>query len=768
MAARRNVDGGPFALDPDRAFDVLRAAIFCGDAAPVVVMNGEDAASRPLATFHTPEAAPAGETTKETPERPAAFSAAATEAELLDIFRDCLGYDRELTRGDDFFELGGDSIAATRVTARIDKELGIRVGVLDLLESDTLGGFMDKVLADGGPNDEGAATDLPPAPERDAYPVGREQLSILYADMIGEGGLGFNLPAFLLLPRDLDRTRLEEAITVLIQRHDVLRTSFRDFDAPHPNMVVHPFEGFTLKTRRIPDLSAKDALITPFDLRRGPSSRFLLLVTDAGENVLYLDIHHALADGRTISLFNAELYALYHGLALPPVSAQMKDFAWWQFTRDNEADRAYWLARFPGEPPTLDLPADYDRPPALTGRGGMYEFELPADLVAGVKALARREGVTNYHVTLAAWSLLVHASTGAKDFVIAVSVDSRGGHLNTAGMLASLLPLRFAVDDAASPRALLRHVRDVSNEALRHGGYILHDLLADLKPTARLDRSPLSEVILSYMNFEFASGEARLFEPLHFGKQASKTDLSIFASDTGQSIGFALEYYADLFSEADVARMARDFTRILELLTSGGAEAPVPFVRTPPARRDIGSARRETGRALSEGLRRVARDKGASEAAAALATFAALFARLTSRREFAMDVPGRGRVRFAVDEDTEFDDLLRRTDAELTRAGREALNDGGIHFGGSLTGDAQPDAPRPRAAFSFSGPDDAPEPDAARLDATHDLICRVRDDGDALLLRLDHDRAVLDAPDATKWLGHYQLFLEEIAKGSDR
>ena len=91
---------------------------------------------------------------------------------------------------------------------------------------------------------------------------------------------------------------------------------------------------------------------------------------------------------------------------------------------------------------------------------------------------------------------------------------------------------------------------------------------------------PLSEVILSYMNFEFAAQGQGLFETLRFSKHASKTDISIFASDTGANIGIALEYYADLFSEADVLRMARDYVRMLELMTSAPADAPLRFTPT--------------------------------------------------------------------------------------------------------------------------------------------------------------------------------------------
>jgi 3-oxoacyl-(acyl-carrier-protein) synthase/acyl carrier protein len=751
MAARLGVGQDAHALRPDQAFGVLAAALGSGADLAVVAMEGEEQTPPPAA-------APSPSAFRAADAAPRDAAGGSLEAEMLEIFRDCLGYDAELTRDDDFFELGGDSITGTRIVSRLDQALGLKASVMDLLESDTLGDFVDKALAtrqDAAPGRRG----FEPAPARDAYPVGREQLAILYADMMSEGHLGFNLPAFLKLPRDLDKKRLEAALAALVQRHEVLRTTFRDFDAERPNMVIQPFAGFTLEEQRIPDLSHKDALIVPFDIRRETGFRARLLLPDDGDPVLFFDIHHALADGRTISLLNAELYRLYHGLPLEPVGAQMKDLAWRQFTHDAAADRDYWLSRFQGALPRLDLPASHARPAVFTNRGGMYEFELPDKLAADLKALARREGMTNYHVVLAAWSLLVHAYTGDSDLVIAISVDSRGENLNTAGMLASLLPLRLAVDGAKPLAELLRDTRTASNEALRHSGYILHDLLSDLRPPACLDRSPLSEVILSYMNFEFASdGEgSQLFEPLRFGKNASKTDLSIFASDTGERISFALEYYADLFSQDDIERMADDFTRILERMAEGRPDKPVPFTRAAAPGQARGTLLRGLGAPLSAGLQRLAAARGVGLDTVLLATFAVLLNRVASRREFAVEVAGHGAVRFAIGDETEFDDLLRLTDGRITGAIPDAEADAPAWRGQAADGAL-------RVAFAREGR--APKDAAPLSGGAAGLVCIIQDRPDGLGLRFDHDPRALPAETAALWLEYYARFLEGAAKES--
>lgn len=768
-SGRADMTDSANALPPERALDVLQAALASAADVAVVAMNTEDVAAYRLAVPRGD--APGQEKSLEEEQREgrekgraAASPADSPEAALLGIFRENLGYE-SLTRDDDFFDLGGDSIAGTRIVSRIEQELGISLGIADLLESDTLGDFIDRALAARKTAPASGGREPEPAPKRDMYPVGREQLAILYADMAAGGSLGFNLPVFLKLPRDLDKKRLEAAIGELIRRHEALRTSFRDLEAEHPNMVIRPFGGFTLEETRLPDLAAKDAFIVPFDLRRDELFRARLLTVDDGERVLFFDIHHALADGRTISLLNAELLKLYYGLPLAPVTAQQKDFAWRQYTRPNEEDARYWQNIYRGDLPRLDLPAAFARPNVHTGRGGMYEFVLPAELVAGIRALARREGTTAYHVALCAWGILAGAYAGASDVVVAVSMDNRNGHLNTAGMLASLLPLRLDMRPELPLGVLLRETRRVSNEALRHSAYILNDLLADIRPPASPERSLLSEIILSYMNFEFASEGHGLFETLHFDKHAGKTDLSVFGSDTGDSISYALEYYADLFSHDDIIRMAEDLTRILESMVAGEADKPLDFVPSLPDRGGPGRQERELAAAHRDRLWALASRRGVSTAAVMLAAFAALVHRVAMRGEFTVHVAPRRALAFALDADTEFGDLLEYTQARLDAAGLGRDGPGEPDETGGPDGNDGAHGPgndsAPRLGFAFYKNGRAPGHDCRG----YGLFCFVRETADGLLVRFEHDAGVLPEETARNWLAYYERVLEAVSEG---
>ncbi|NCC04882.1 MAG: amino acid adenylation domain-containing protein [Proteobacteria bacterium] len=739
MAARMNANAGDFSLAPEQAFGVLCAALSSGAPLVAVAMSDEDVSRYRLSGLSLPKV--------ETQETHGHFG----EAEILHIFRDCLGYEDELTREDDFFDFGGDSISGTRIVTRIKETLGVNVSVMDLLESQTIGEFMDGVLSKVSKGDTGKQ-DMMPAPARDKYPVGREQLSILYADLLSDEHTGYNLPLFLKLPRDLDKKRLEEAVGELILRHEVLRTSFCDFDEERPNMIIHPFEGFELEEMHC-DLARKDSLIKPFDLKKGELFRVKLLVVGQSEFILFMDIHHALADGRTISLLNAELFRLYHGLELEPVALQQKDYAWHQYTHPNDEDKKYWLARFDGDLPKTDLPADFKRPATHTNRGGVHEFELPERLVAGIRDLARREGVTNYHIALSAWSILVHAYSGARDFVIAITVDSRERYLNTAGMLASLIPLRLGADSNKSLRDVLKDNQKASNEALKHKSYILNNLLSDLHPPLCLDRTLLSEIILSYMNFEFGKEKQELFETLRFNNPASKADLSIFGSDTGDRISFALEYYADLFSHDTVVSMSNDLMRILELMVAADTSRALEFTYSPRRKKAEGSVRKSLGDELSGAIRQFALNTNAPVSTVLFTTFGALLCRVTAQSEIVVDLDFTRPVGFYIDQDTEFEDLLCLTAAKVAT----------VQAGADLAEDAGDAATSVDIAFTFHDEGDCPGMPAGDR---HGLVCFATYDAEGIVLRFDYDPAFLSTESALNWLHYYELFLQGIVQGS--
>ena len=508
-----------------------------------------------------------------------------------------LGYETRLAGDADFYALGGDSITGLKIVQRINRELGQSLNLADLFSRSILDDFTARLEENGKPGE--APRQPPAAPDRPDYPVSREQLAVIQAVVAaGAPHTAYNLPQFMRLPRAIDHHRLEEAFRQLIVRHEILRTRFCGIDTPWPTMEIVPEVSFSLNSRSVQDFSQQSCqeFIQPFDLETGPLFRALVLKNPGGERVLFFDIHHAIADARTIDILLAELMSLYQSRELPLPGPQQKDAAWLQGQQGVAEDeaRAYWLSRFGGELPLLDLPADRLRPPRHTNRGAALTFAVPPDQLTRLRELARAQSTTPYTIVLSLWHILLARYTRKDELVLAVAVDNRDQQefSRTTGMFVSLLPLLLSYAGEEHFSALLQRNHAWHADAMRYKFFGLHQLLSELQAPVMPERTPLAEVTFSYMNFssEVSPDSDIQLERLEVINPSAKADLAIFASDTPEQLSFALEYYSDLFTPERIRRMGDHFLTLLREVLSKGAELPVREYSMLPSGAVIGHA----------------------------------------------------------------------------------------------------------------------------------------------------------------------------------
>lgn len=564
-------DGGP-TLAPGDIAGVFARALAAG--VPQVAVVDSSAAERSPAV---PAPAPVE----------AVRVTATLESMLADIWAEALGYD-SVAPTDDFYALGGDSIAGMQIVDRIVKDLGHTVSLSDLLETTTLEAFARTVRGKGGV----AAGGPSPAPSRPRYPVAREQLSVLHHEEAAEVGTAFNLPLLLSLPRELSVARLERAVADLHTRHDILRTRFHAAGQGWEMEILPSVHAALTAVDCAPGadiLDVAQARVRRFDLAEAPLARFELLRRAGEADILFVDMHHAIADAHTQERLAGELGALYGGAALEPLDLQLKDYAWWSQegpgAQNWSAARDHWLKLYDGPLPVMDLPSDRPRPRQHTWAAGTVSFTLDETVVTGLRAFASAQRTTSFNVVLAAWTALLGRITGADDIVIGIPADGRDqpGFAQVPGMMVSLLPLRAGLKHDDTVAALLERVQRVSTEALRHRAFALDSLLAELRPPADPGRTLLSEVTLSYMNFAEAvpaRGGADEGFALHgVTRRDGKNDLAIFVRDLPDRLSVTLEYYADMFDAGRMERMGGHFARLLGEMLAAAPDHPVAGLR---------------------------------------------------------------------------------------------------------------------------------------------------------------------------------------------
>lgn len=574
MAARAGISA-PFMLSPDQAGDALLRALASGAEHVILSMPGEplSAAPEPSASRTSTAALPMA----------ARDMAGRPVPEVVRVVMErVLGYEDRLTPDDDFYALGGDSLSGMRIVTAINAALGASVGLADLLSCSRIGAFCARVseLLENGASAARPAS----APAMPDYPVSREQLAVLRAETVSGPHTGYNLPQFLPLPPECGLEALRGALEALTARHEILRTCFVRLEQPEPRMLVRAAVAVALPELDFSCLEEAAAeLIRPFDLREPPLFRAALLRIDrlpegtagssgnSGHKVLFFDIHHSLADAKGVGILLRDLRDLLAGKTPPLVSLQQKDAAWRQHEEGPEAlraARAYWLDLYADGLPRTELAADFARPAWHSNRGAVCSFTLPEDLTRELRRLAAACDATLHSLLYAAWALLLSVDAGGEDMVMAVAADSRGvGFEETAGMFACLLPVRLSVARGQSVSTLIRAAQRANTEALRHKGFPLGSLMAELKPAVDLSRTLLSEVTFSYMNYGAETDEDA---PYIVANSGCKADLAIFVSDVAGGLRFGLEYYADLFAPARMEALGRRFAALAASFAANG------------------------------------------------------------------------------------------------------------------------------------------------------------------------------------------------------
>ncbi len=274
-----------------------------------------------------------------------------------------------------------------------------------------------------------------PGGER-TLPLSYAQASIWFMEQVYARTTTYSLPIVLEWGEGLDVEVLKRSLGELVRRHEILRTTFGVMNGV-PVQRVGPAGVVVLEV--VSEGEATEERLwremgQPFDLERGPLLRAVLGRRSGGWTLL-LNLHHIVADGWSVGIVKRELGALYAAYVqgrpspLPELRVQYGDYAVWQrlWLEGERLQRLveYWERQLAGAPDILALPVDRARPAVQSTRGASWGLRLSRRLLMGVKEVARREGVTEFMVLVAAFMVLLERHTGQKDVVIGVPMAMR-------------------------------------------------------------------------------------------------------------------------------------------------------------------------------------------------------------------------------------------------------------------------------------------------------------------------------------------------------
>ncbi|MES1159949.1 MAG: amino acid adenylation domain-containing protein, partial [Bacteroidota bacterium] len=326
---------------------------------------------------------------------------------LVDIWSSILKIDREkIGIRDDFFALGGHSLRATRLASQIYKQFDVKFPLKDLFSSTVL----EEQARLIGQEKKTSFARIAPAARQPHYPLSSSQRRLWVLSRFEQGNIAYNMSGAFELEGHLDKEAMEYAFSILIERHEILRTVFKEDNQGEIRQFIQSPEetGFRImyldlrpEQGNLEKRAAKiNSLVTsafnrPFDLSTGPLLRAELYQVSDDKWVLIYVMHHIISDGWSMGILIDELLLLYNIYSrgevnpLPPLRIQYKDYAVWQQTQLEQGemaeDKAWWIRQLEGELPVLELSGDRPRPAVKTYRGGTVRRRLTEELVSGIK-----------------------------------------------------------------------------------------------------------------------------------------------------------------------------------------------------------------------------------------------------------------------------------------------------------------------------------------------------------------------------------------------
>ncbi|KAA8887798.1 amino acid adenylation domain-containing protein, partial [Nocardia colli] len=522
------------------------------------------------------------------------FRAPSTPIEeiVASVFAEVLGVD-QVGVDDDFFGLGGNSLLATQVAARIGAALDARVPVRALFEASTVSGLAVKVEQHAG---AGGRRALVAGPRPDQVPLSLAQQRMWFLNQFDVASAVNNIPVAVRLTGDLDVAALQDAVADVIARHETLRTVYPEQGRAASQVILTAEQSvpdLTPENVAVEDIQQRivDVIAAGFDVTAEIPLRAKLFRISDGEYVLVFVVHHISADGWSMGPLTRDVMLAYAARSngVPPgwapLPVQYADFSLWQ--RDvlgSEADPAslisqqaeYWRAALAGLPDELNLPADRTRPTTQSFAGGRVVFPIDGELHRKLTEIAREQNATMFMLVHAALALFLARMSGTDDIAIGTPIAGRGeAELDDViGMFVNTLVLRSHVEGDLTFGELLARTKDADLQAFAHADLPFERLVELLNPERSTARHPLFQVALSFENLPETSFELPGLQvsAVDFDVDTAKFDLSLTireapaAADAGMYAEFS--FARDLFDDATVEVFAQRFTRLLDAIVT--------------------------------------------------------------------------------------------------------------------------------------------------------------------------------------------------------
>jgi amino acid adenylation domain-containing protein len=545
------------------------------------------------------------------------YEAPTTETELVlaGIWQGLFAID-SVSINDNFFSLGGHSLIAMKLVSEVRQKLNVELSLKDIFNTDNLADLATEIEG----HEQGELTPLITLKAVDTHeptPLSYGQERFWFLNELGYGSQ-YHMLGIVKVKGKLDTLKLQQAVDIIVERHDVLRTGFcRDQYSAQQKVLDTlnvPVEFIKLSDSSGAMTKAQDVMKQwsqrSFDLNEPPLLRVMLVELNEHESILGFCIHHIISDGVSIGIIIREMSQYYTALTLnktatpAQLDVQYSDYTWWQRKQFNERkiteELAFWRKRLQGYH-DLTLPNDFPRSKSLSGQGGSLRIRFEPALVASLNQLSQTHNITLFSLLMTSVYRVLSCYSQQQDFCLGMPVSNRPHDklMDLVGLFVNTLVIRLKNTQNANVLDFAKEVQNTILDAQQYQSLPFEKLVEAIQPERDMSRNPIFQVLVSHIHpeRELVFGGVKT-EPLHFPHNSSRFDLSFdFEEESNGDLSLILEYSKDLFVGSTMERMAQHLVQCMKQVVQH-SDLPVTDLNIVPCAElqllsDIGSGKTE-------------------------------------------------------------------------------------------------------------------------------------------------------------------------------
>lgn len=511
-----------------------------------------------------------------------------TEKKLVSIWEKVLGRDRVGIK-DDFFDLGGHSLRVIRLINEYHKIFDVKLEVQDIFSNTKLEQHVG-LLSSSKKNHHLL---IPVLKKESSYPISDAQRRLWVLNQFKGGNVSYNMPSSVLLDGHFDLFNFKQAIKSVLDRHEVLRTVFREDSNGIIRQVILDTEEIQFEIgyedyrhEEDPEQKAKLYLeedsYKPFNLETGPLLRFSLLQISDSDNIFYFNIHHIISDGWSIEVLSRDVLAYYEyysagvSLELPKLRIQYKDYASWQLanleTDEYKTHRDYWLSKFSENIPVIDLPTDKKRPLMRTYNGRHISTYLDKENSSLIRNYVDQNEGTLFMFLLASLKVLLYRYTGEENIVIGSPIAGRDHSEleDQIGFYVNTLALRNTINGSTSFDEFYNQVKQELLDAYTHQMYPFDRLVEELDLKRDTGRNPLFDILVVLQNKIddniVKDTKEDIKSIIDHGEVPSNFDIEFNFNEIGDNIRLDLTYNEDVYDNKIITDLIIHYQNLIKAL----------------------------------------------------------------------------------------------------------------------------------------------------------------------------------------------------------